>query len=402
MVYTNPLNVNAEPIEGSLTAFRDWYDKNGTDESIVKIVEYPYCPIELDNNGTKVILNTTEHAVSGNGLLILKPNVIWSREIRIDAGYPGLGTLTKEEVLHPINNYYGYETKLLNSAYGGYVAFAYDSASWICRPELLTNASTSAQKLTITMLSAPQSGGIAFKFDSNQNKITGDDFFIQSQRDNTLPTYNSEYIQYLKYGNAIEQKQLGQNVAQSVVSGASTALGAASTVLIATAKGAGSGGWIGAAVGAAVGVATAAINLTVSNARQADKIELTKRQGANSAARASTTNDLEIFDNLNLQALKLRSFKPLNGIQPIYDFFTRFGYATDEYGSFPTNDRKYWDYVQADVSWKSRFQWKDRLDDMTARFKDGVTIYHLNGGEYDLEQTHENWENSVIEWAQAE
>ena len=402
LVYTNPLNVNLEPTEGSLIAFKEWYDRNGTDESIVKIVEYPYCPIELDNNGIELLLNTTEHSV-GDGLLVLKPNVIWKREIRIDETLPGVGTLTKGEVSLSSQRNAKYETKLLNSNYGGYYSFSYDASSWVCRPELIGRIGREAQKLTISMLIAPQSGGVAFVFDSNQYRASGDDFFIQSQRDNTLPTYNSEYINYLKYGNAIEQKKLVQSGLQGALSGVSAGLGAATTVAMAVGKGAAagaSGGPAAAIAGAAVGLTTAAINIAVSNAQQRDSIERTKLQGANSAARASCANDVEIYDNLGLQTLKLRSYVPVTGQASLLDFFHRFGYATDEYGLFPTNSRHYFDYVQCEVQWSSPFQWKDRMDDMAERLKQGATIYHrVDGSGYDLNQWHENWEEDVIAWA---
>lgn len=403
LVYTNPLNVNANSIEGSLIAFREWYDKNGTDESIVKIVEYPYCPIELDNNGTKVILNTTEHAISGDGLLVLKPNVIWTREIRINSALPGVGTLTKGEVDVTAQRQAKYETKLLNSNYGGYFAFAYDSSSWVCRPELIARVGYEAQKLTITMLSAPQSGGVAFKFDSNQYRASGDDFYIQSQRDNSLPTYNSEYINYLKYGNAVEQKKLVQSGLQGALSGVSAGLGAATTVALAVGQGSAAGigaGPAGAIAGAAVGLTTAVVNICVSNAQQRDSIERTKQQGANAGARASATNDVEIYDSLGLQALKLRHYQPANGTGALLNFFHRFGYAADEYGTPVTDSRHYFDYVQCDVQWKTSFQWKDRMDDMASRLSQGATFYHrVNGSGYDLNQWFENWEEAVIAWA---
>lgn len=64
------------------------------------------------------------------------------------------------------------------------------------RPELMTTFD-GTQTLLINQLVSPQSGGVTFTFTSDQQRLSGDDWFISSNRINELPVFNSEYVQYL-------------------------------------------------------------------------------------------------------------------------------------------------------------------------------------------------------------
>lgn len=407
LVYTNILNVNAEALSSTLQPFSDWYKRNSTDDSIIKIFEYPYCPVDLTEDYDGNIYIDTQRTFVNNNQIQLASDVEFTHELLYGA-YPVSKKLSKSEVVHSYETEEAsdsdYETKLLNSNYGGYNSYAYDSQEWIVKPELLT--STKDQTIGITQVSSPKSGQIAFKFQTNQSQLQPLDSHLTSQRDNEQTVFNSAYIEYLKYGNALEQKKLRQTAAQGALTGLSTGVGAATTVLLAMGTGAGSGssaGPVGAIVGAAVGVATAAINIGMQMSRQSDSIQLQRYKSANQASSIGSANDTEIYDALGMQCLKIYSYEPILGKKPLFDFLRLYGYADNAYGIPDLSKRVRFDYCQCEPVFKAKFTWKDREEDIVERMKFGFTVYHYNpqlGTKYDLNKSLENWEREVVEWAE--
>lgn len=407
LVYTNILNVNAEAFSSTLRPFSEWYKRNSTDDSIVKIFEYPYCPVDLTEDSEGNIYIDTLSTFVNNNQIQLATDAEFTHEIHY-GNYPVIGKLSKSEVVHSYETEesasVGYETKLLNSNYGGYESYAYDSQEWIVKPELLK--STKDQTIGITQVSSPKSGQISFKFQTGQSQLQPLDSHLTSQRDNEQTVFNSAYIEYLKYGNALEQKKLRQTAAQGALTGISTGVGAATTVLLAMGAGASSGssaGPVGAIVGAAVGVTTAAINIGMQMSRQSDSIQSQRYKSANQAASLSSANDTEIYDALGMQCLKIYSYEPILGKKPIFDFLRLYGYADNSYGIPDLSKRVRFDYCQCEPVFKTKFTWKDREEDIVERMKFGFTVYHYNqllGTKYDLDKTLENWEREVVKWAE--
>lgn len=396
LVYTNPLNTNDSYISTYWYPFKLWYRRNSTDDSIVKIYEFPYCPITLNiSENNDIIIDPTVNSFDSN-LMVLNPDVEWKHEL-MSIMYPVSG-ITKAKVQASIQAHYApqFETKLLNSNYGGYTTYAYDANSWMVRPELMTFNGT--QTLVVNQLVSPQSGGVTFTFTSDQQRLDSDDWFISSNRINELPAFNSDYVEYLKYGNAIEQKRLNATAAQGVVTGVTTAASIGGAITLA-AKGAATAGWRGAIIGGAIGVLTATVNISTQMSQQTEQMLAGKRQMSNSASRASAINDLEIYNNLGYQCLRELTYEPVTTNEPILDYFHLYGYATD-YNGVPTFNVRYWfDYVQCEPAFRRRFTWKDREEDIAARMKEGLTIYHLHNGVYDINKEYENWEADVYRWS---
>lgn len=408
LIYTNPLNINDSDISTTWRSFKEWYSRNSTEESLVKIYEFPYCPVTLTINEDDVIEVDPAQVGFDFNIMVLNENETYVHNL-FSQVYP-VTTITKANVVSSIKAHYAerFEPKLVNSNYGGYTAFVYDASSWMVRPELMTTFD-GTQTLLINQLVSPQSGGVTFTFTSDQQRLSGDDWFISSNRINELPVFNSEYVQYLKYGNALDQKRLNATVAQGALSGVSAGIGAYGTIALAagkiaagTAAGASSGsglGPVGIIAGAVVGVATAAVNIGVQMSQQADQMTTSKRQMSNSASRASAINDLEIYDNLGYQCLRKLTYEPVTGTQPVLDFFHLYGYATD-YREVPVFNIRYWyDYVQCEPVFRNKFTWQDREDDIVTRMKQGFYVYHLRDGTYDLTKEYENWESAIYSWA---
>lgn len=199
-------------------------------------------------------------------------------------------------------------------------------------------------KVTITQLASAQ-GGLAFTFKTPQLRLSADDWYIQSQRDNSIPYFTDEYINYLKYGKKADEMQYAFSAAQAVVQGVGTGISTGFTIAALSQ----SAGPVAGVLGAAVGASTAAISLAASMAQQGEKNAENQRKMQESGARNSTANDVSIFSSLNQQALRRRTFQPVTGITAVRDYFHLFGYATDEYYSIDLTRQagRYWfDYLQ--------------------------------------------------------
>lgn len=121
------------------------------------------------------------------------------------------------------------ETKLLNSAYQRYT-LDYDVHSFAIRPELLTDLTN--PEYYISMFTSTDSSNFGFKISSNQTKEQpGEDYFIAS-RNNEVPFFNDEYLNYVKYGKAADRERLLQDSAQSIVSGIGTGVSTAGSIAL--------------------------------------------------------------------------------------------------------------------------------------------------------------------------
>ena len=82
----------------------------------------------------------------------------------------------------------------------------------------------------------------------------------------------------------------------------------------------------------------------------------------------------------------------------LFRSFRLTGYGCDEYQIPNFASRLYYNFVQCDPdieesSWTGSKQF---LDDIKARFKAGVTVFHRVNNSYDFEQDKENFETWLI------
>ena len=79
------------------------------------------------------------------------------------------------------------------------------------------------------------------------------------------------------------------------------------------------------------------------------------------------------------------------------DLFYYCGYAYQNYGKPDLNSRLWFNFVQCDPVFERNHVYNEYLDDISVHFKLGVTIFHHDeNGNYDLKQTKENWEVSLL------
>ena len=383
-----------------LLPFSEWYKLNKTDARLVRIVELPYAPFQkkVDANGK---LNIPEGWTPEGALLKLTDpniefkNIIGSKTIQIPT--LDINDFTPQHA--PLGP--AYEPKLYNSAFSSF-KFIYDSNVYAFSPEENPSPWVSPYEATITFhYSTTLDNTLAFQFDTNLNQTQDYGEFLISNRSNSLPYYTNEYLNYLRYGKAIDEKQANLSTAGAVASGAGASISAAASVAagigLATGKGS-TFGAVGAAVGFAVGVAAAVINVARNVSSSWDAINSKIDQYEHQASNNRGNSDVSIFDVYGKNKLLYMTYEPREEFKnSLYDYFRYYGYACDEYGDIKQMySRVYSDYFVVSPVFQDSLLWNSFKEDIETRLKLGIRVYHYKNG-YDFELTYENWEKEIYD-----
>ena len=383
-----------------LLPFSEWYKLNKTDARLVRIVELPYAPFQkkVDANGK---LNIPEGWTPEGALLKLTDpniefkNIIGSKTIQI----PKLDINDFTPQHAPLGP--AYEPKLYNSAFSSF-KFVYDSNVYAFAPEENPTPWVSPYDATITFhYSTTLDNTLAFEFATNLNQNQDYGEFLISNRSNSLPYYTNEYLNYLRYGKAIDEKQAGFNVASTTASAmgtiATTAASVAAGAGLAAAKGS-SLGIAGAITGAVAGAIVAGISIARSAKTSWDAMNNKIDQYTHQASNNRGTSDVSIFDVYGKNKLLYMTYEPREEFKnSLYDYFRYYGYACDEYGDIKQMySRVYSDYFVVSPVFQDALLWNPFKEDIEDRLKIGIRVYHYKNG-YDFQLTYENWEKEIYD-----
>ena len=383
-----------------LLPFSEWYKLNKTDARLVRIVELPYAPFQkkVDANGK---LNIPEGWAAEGALLKLTDpniefkNIIGSKTIQI----PKLDINDFTPQHAPLGP--AYEPKLYNSAFSSF-KFVYDSNVYAFAPEENPTPWVSPYDATITFhYSTTLDNTLAFEFATNLNQNQDYGEFLISNRSNSLPYYTNEYLNYLRYGKAIDEKQAGFNVASTTASAAGTIATTAASVAagagLAAAKGS-SLGMAGAIAGAVAGAIVAGVSIARSAKTSWDAMNNKIDQYTHQASNNRGTSDVSIFDVYGKNKLLYMTYEPREEFKnSLYDYFRYYGYACDEYGDIKQMySRVYSDYFVVSPVFQDALLWNPFKEDIESRLQIGIRVYHYKNG-YDFQLTYENWEKEIYD-----
>lgn len=387
---------------GYLWAFSDWYNHNKTDSRIVRIVQLPYAPFQKETNtkGQLVIPNgwKPEDAL----LKLADPNIEFRNTIATQ--YVQIPAVEIEDFA-PQRAPLGaeYEPKLYNSTFSSF-KFMYDSNVYAYNLEENPNPVNLADKATITFhASTTLDNTLAFEFDTNLNQTQDYGEFLISNRSNSVPYYTNDYLHYLRFGKAVDERQAGFNIAGAAVRGVGGALSTAASIAAGVGLAAGKGsafGLAGAIAGGAIGLVSTAIGIAQTNANARDAINGKIDQYTHQASNVNGTSDVSIFDVYGKNKLLYMTYSPREEFKnAIYDYFRYYGYACDEYGDIKQMyTRVYSDYFVVEPVFEDALIWSPYKDDIGARLKLGIRVYHYQNG-YDFQLAYENWEKTIYnEW----
>lgn len=388
----------------------DWVDR--TSSKILKIIECPYCPAELTwDDDLRIHLpegwvygtSTDEH---GNQHYFIIPNVTTEFGCRV-RDYIDLG-LTKEVVLDSttINTVWNWDRylldpKLKHSAFSTYKV-SYDNFSKIIYPERITHRASNPLSPSIN-IDYKQSNCISstLGFNITYNNCTykeDSDYgsYIISTRGLESPIYNNAFINYIRNGYNYDKKAQQTQKTVSTVGAIVSIVGGIAT----TALGASSGG-ISAVAGISLlttGITTLA-NTISSNVQAERNIAQKVDEAQNQTASIIACDDLNLLNWYNGNKVHIMQYQVSDNLKRLLDdTFYYCGYASDRYG-YPTGRERLWfDYLQCEPVFDEErtSTYQEFVKDIKARYSAGVTVFHKVNNAWDIEQTKENWEYSLV------
>ena len=406
--FANPLVMDSGMSTGTLTAFGAWYDNNKTDTRLVRILELPYAPFneEYDSSNKLIIpsgfslsygLLKYDGAISGMESTIASFDNLAPEPFKIS-------DVVNEAGIQKDSNPDEYETKLWNSSY--YVLkYVYDVQSKPIKLEEFEHLAVPNYSLSINFCpSTGMDNSIGFEFKCSEQLDTDFGDWLITNRTTEIPFYSNSYIDYMRYGKAVDERNMAFSVVSTAVGGVGSAVSTGASLAFALA-GAGVGaaaGPIGAMVGAGIGLASTLIATSSSIFKANDQINAKMDQYKHQASSVQASNDLSVFRKYGKNKLLQVEYQPAKELRnSIGRYFHLYGYSCDEYGVPNWKTRIWSDYFVIEPQWWQTHTIESYLSDITARLQAGFRVLHrVNLSDqpfhYDFDSRYENWERSLI------
>ena len=392
-----------------LNTFKAWYKQFKTDPRLIKIIELPYAPFDYaETDGIFQVPNGWKADSYGALRLIDADKADFKSSV---ASFSNLApepfviadVINEEGILKKANPE-EYETKLWNSSYYS-LKYIYDGAAKPIKLEEFEHLATPDYSLSIDFNSSTgmdNSIGFQFKCGEQLDSDFGD--WLISNRTTEVPYYTNEYLNYLRYGKAVDERNKSYSIASTVVGGlGSTAQTSASLAFaINGAALKGLTGGVGAIIGGGVGLISGAIATASSIDRANDQINSKIDQYTHQASSVSSSNDLSVFKKYGKNKLLQVEYQPAKELRDsIGRYFNLYGYSCDEYGVPNWNTRLWSEYYVMEPDFFMSYVEKDYEDDISARMKAGFRLLHRvnlsdRSGVYDFDSEYENFERSLI------
>ena len=392
-------------------SFTQWFDSHKTDQRLVKIIELPYAPFAVSYTAAGNLKLPNGWEMTAEGALRLKAGAIkFSSHVQ---NYERLGpepidysTISATTVADPLK----YETKLWNSNYHT-IKFVYDGNAHEIRLENYPKAFSLPEAVPEYNVdinfqsSVGMDNSTMFRFSSAETVDSDFGEYLVCNRTTEIPYYTNEYLNYLRYGKAVDERNIGWKTASTIASGIGTTIQTSASLAftIAGAKIGSLTGSFGAIVGASVGLITSVIATSASIAQSRDQINAKIDNYTHQASKVSAASDLSLFRQYGKNKLLKIEYEPHYDIKKsIGRYFELYGYACDEYGVPKWNTRIWSDYFVMEPEFMSDVIFKDYETDIATRMKSGFRVLHYYqdarpAGPIDFENQYENWERSFIQ-----
>lgn len=214
-------------------------------------------------------------------------------------------------------------------------------------------------------------------------------------RNNEKALYTSAYINYIKSGGFSYDSKKANT--QNAMNGLTTALSLVGAVTsFATAGYTG-----GAGIAAGIALTTTAIGgiaRSIHTAQEQDKaISQKLLQNANQGMSVQGSDDMDVFTAFSNNKAKICYYQASTIMrQALADLFYYCGYATHEQKVPNVNTRKYFNFVQADIILNEYTFNEEIADKIIQKWKEGITFIHKVNNAWNIEQTLENFEISIL------
>lgn len=391
-----------------LPAFHRWFDSHKTDSRLVKIMELPYAPFNTQYaNGKLKIPAGWEMTVEG--ALRLKVGAInFKSDVenfeRLGPQPIDYSTISASMAADPLK----YETKLWNSNYHT-IKFIYDGNAHEIRLENYPKALSLPEAVPEYSVnigfqsSVGMDNSTMFKFASPETLDSDFGEYLVCNRTTEIPYYTNEYLNYMRYGKAVDDRNFGWKTAGTITSGIGSTIQTSASLAFAVAGAGVATGGFGAAVGLGVGLVSTLIATSASISQSRDQINAKIDNYTHQSSKVSAASDLSLFRQYGKNKLLKVEYEPHYDIKKsIGRYFELYGYACDEYGVPKWNTRIWSDYFVMEPQFISDVIFKDYEADIAARMKSGFRVLHYYqdarpAGPIDFENQYENWERSFIQ-----
>ena len=387
-----------------------------TNAKLIKIVELPYCPVEITEIfqdtyafNYPIQLEDIGFTIQGNNLEFL--------ESYLNIKNYSFGEIISKLRLWDINVLeYGlrnnnFEPKLFNSEL--YMKkFIYDSFSIPFKYEFL-NVSESITKVSGGNLKIKEISSLAvtskFLFDFNEMlsfEKSSEDYenILSVTRNNESTIYTSQYINYLRTGLQYDLKMKQAQEEASYVKIALSAIGSIGSIALGAAS-ANPAVAVAGLISTGSGLAGSIIS-TIQQENNANNA-LAQKQALLQEQKASVQNSddlalLKYYTKGNFA--KFATYEP-SDVQKnrIALLFHYCGYKAEYLGIPNLTSRLRFNYIQADIdieetaqAFLSRNYSNEIIENYKSKWAEGITIMHHFHHEWNFEQDLENWE-AVLE-----
>lgn len=420
VVYRQPSNFTLEVISqywqfddpvnftGSvLMPFPDWFASRKTDPRLIKIMELPYAPFKVGYADGKMNVPHGWQMRPDGALMLVDPtpnfvSIVEAADDPVLFEYPRGTDPSDQTPANPL----AYETKLLNSAYRT-VKYIYDGNAHAVKLENYQTPAGSLPDYSVRIAfqaSTGMDGSSVFSFKSGERMETDYGEYMVCNRSTEIPYYTNEYLNYLRYGKAVDEKNANLRNWSTAVSGIGSAASTGASMLFAVGqafKGGLTAGIVGAAIGGAIGLVSTGIATAYSINQGKQQIDAKIDQYTHQASSVSAASDLSVFRTYGKNKLLKVEYEPEEELRKsIGRYFELFGYSCDEYGIPNWNTRIWSDYFVIEPQFVSDFAFGAYEADIASRMKSGFRIMHRRENStkhYDMLCQYENWERSVLE-----
>ena len=450
-----------------------------TNSYISKVIECPYCPLDIKFSPSgKVTIPAGWNFRESDGKIYCD-NLSYNFPTRqVDYDDLTLGRLVAQKIKADRNKLTLYsrndtvqdmegnvmdpKTKISTLASYSYV---YDDNVWTLIPEnLLPSDDKPETHPGLITINYKQSNNISsecgFKFELPTYDYIKTEYFdnyMFSVRNNELPLYYSDYINYIRNGYNYDKKNLTWQTAGNVVNilgqaaGLTTygitagmrnrlsqeildqgqqvnvlkmaskpksntidgnvknwALVEAENRMLALQSRASNSFSFPSLVSSAIGLGTGIVNTIHTHFQGEEAIKQKVNEARAKAFSVSTTNNLDLFHWYSGNKVVAFRFEPRKDIQKlINDYFSRYGYSRGYYEKPDLDSRLFFNYCRGYVdidNYKKRRAIEENKADIIQRFNDGVyKIHKVNtplGTYWDMKLERQNYERSILplEW----
>lgn len=418
-IYRQPKNFNSrtdyeywqwdDPINFEFTqliSFSEWYEDNKTDPRLIKIIELPYPPFnETKDSSGGLEIPTGWSVTAGRTLKLTDPSVGFDSTVGNKELVPWIGGSVVD--VNSMANPLAYESKLWNSNYYT-VKFIYDGNVHVPALENFVQPKLGSTDYSTSITFSSSTGmdnSMMFSFRDAEKNTTDFGKYLVCNRSTEIPYYTNEYLNYLRYGKAVDERNRTLSGASALAGGIGSAVSTTAGLMFAfkqAAIGGAYGGVWGAAIGGAIGLVSTVIATTASISRANDQINAKIDQYTHQSSSVSVNGDISLFRKYGKNKLLMAIYKPAEEIKKsLARYFSLYGYSCDEYGKPKSWTTRYWsDYFVISPAFSLTSQiTRDYKNDIASRMQSGFRIMHRHEDKtdhYDWLNTKENWETSLL------